>query len=122
MGCKMNRRILIADDEAINNVLLKKYLNNIGFYNIHTAKDGEEAYYEIRNNNIDLLITDYRMPKMNGVELIKKLRKEGKDDFPIFLCTAYDYEYVKEEEKLEDEYLQKPINFNILKILIERYV
>lgn len=118
----MDRRILIADDNAINALLLKEYLNHMGFHNNHTVKNGEEAYYVIRNNDIDLLITDYRMPKMNGAELIKKLREEGKDNFPIFLCTAYDYEYVKEEEKLEDEYLQKPINFNILKILIERYL
>lgn len=112
--------ILIVDDENINLMLLEKALEKAGFETLK-AKDGKEALNLFRNNKCDLIITDYQMPEMNGVEFIKKI-KEIDGDTPIFIQTAYDEEYIEEDGKLEDEFIKKPIDFNVLRILLNRYI
>jgi len=116
--------VLLIDDEIINRMILRKYLNKNKVYHIIEASDGEEGFslFKENENHLDLIITDYQMPNMNGAELTKKIKLEEESEIPIFLQTAYDYEYTHENLKLEDEFLRKPININIFTILLERYM
>ena len=79
------------------------------------AADGEEGLYCAREYALDLAIVDLGLPKLNGMELIKKLRAEGKS-YPVLILTARD----KWQDKVEglqagaDDYLAKPFHFEEL--------
>jgi len=80
-----NEKILIVDDEEIIISYLKDLLSG---YNIVTASDGMEALEKLRENIVFLIITDFKMPRMDGGELLK-LVKEQKPDIPVYLLTAF---------------------------------
>lgn len=85
------KRILVADDEThILNVVSIK-LSNAG-YQVETAEDGAEAYRSAKANPPDLLITDYQMPNLSGVELCAKLAADPPTrTIPAILLTARGY-------------------------------
>jgi two-component system, OmpR family, alkaline phosphatase synthesis response regulator PhoP len=85
------KTILVADDEShiLNVVSLK--LRNAGF-NVITARDGQEAYDLAKAEGPDLLITDYHMPEMSGIELCKKLKATSETaSIPTIMLTARGY-------------------------------
>lgn len=108
-----NIDILVADDENAIADIIKFNLIKQG-YNITIANDGEETLKCINESTPDLLILDIMMPKKNGFEVLKELRKKHK--FPVIILTA------KEEENdkiygLElgaDDYMVKPFSINEL--------
>jgi len=69
--------ILLVDDNNHGLVARKAVLEELG-YRISTAKTGEEAFELYSANIIDVVVTDYKMPKMNGVQLIEKIRNSDK--------------------------------------------
>ena len=84
----MSKRIVIADDEAhILRVMSMKLTK--GGYEVLTAVDGEEALELCASEKPDLLITDYQMPMMSGLELCKRLRSnEQTRNIPAIMLTA----------------------------------
>jgi len=103
--------LLIEDDEKI-----AKFIQN-GFrkvgYRIDIAKDGEEGLYMAQNNNYDVLIVDWMLPKMSGIEVLKKLKKEK--NIPALILTAKrDLEDKIEGLEVADDYLTKPFEFEEL--------
>ncbi len=74
-------RLLIVDDSKAMQNIITKSMKGIGYINdlYHYADDGEEALAAVKSVNPDLIITDLHMPKMNGLEMIKTLRKNGVD-------------------------------------------
>ena len=66
--------ILLVDDNRLGLVARKTVLEELG-YRIETATEGSEALAQLREHKFDLIITDYKMPRMNGVELIAKIRQ-----------------------------------------------
>ncbi|WP_010250591.1 response regulator transcription factor [Acetivibrio cellulolyticus] len=106
-------RMLIADDEPFIVEGLKYIMNweEFGIELIGTASNGFEALELIKKGGADLLITDIKMPKMSGLELIQKV-KELKLNTRFIILSGYDdFEYLKESIKLGIEnYLLKPIN------------
>ena len=92
----MGRKILIADDEShILNVLLLK-LRHAGF-DVVSASDGGEALESARRERPDLLITDYHMPVLTGVEVCQRLREDAAWKVPAILLTARGNELTAEE-------------------------
>ena len=93
------------------------------FGDIILAKDGEDGFSKFKENNVNLIITDLNMPKLNGIEMIAKIR-ELDNKIPILILTAYnesDY-FIETIKHGIDGYLLKPIIFNqfldvILKII-----
>lgn len=82
-------KILIADDHPIIREGLKMVLESkIDSINCSQASDGEEAYNLIKENNFDIATIDVEMPKLNGLDLVKKLRSEKIDTKIVFL-TMY---------------------------------
>lgn len=88
-GKKMT--ILYVDDEAINLFLFTTTFKNK--YNVITAASGQEALQklEVNSKDINVIISDMRMPEMNGVEFIEEAKKGFKEK-SFFILTAYSYE------------------------------
>ena len=85
----MSNTILAVDDEAHILHVVSLKLKNAG-YTVLTAKDAEEALEVAAASQVDLLITDYQMPGLSGLELAKKLHSEpGKRSIPAMLLTAH---------------------------------
>ena len=83
--------ILIVDDILINRVLLKELLIDIS-YEIKEAKNGLEAIEILKSSEIDIILMDIEMPKMNGLETTKYIRNEfpsPKNNLPIIALTAH---------------------------------
>lgn len=87
MRNKKNYNILIVDDEKEYSKVVSMMLEDAG-YSTETCYNGEEAIEYVRNNEVSLIITDLRMPKMNGEELILEINKI-KLDIDILVVTAY---------------------------------
>ncbi len=103
--------VLYVEDEEI----LREEISNLlqGFFKkVFTASNGEEALeiYEKNSDEIDILLTDVNMPKMNGIELVTKVREKD-SNLPIIICTAFnDAEVLLKAIKLGvSDYIIKPI-------------
>ncbi len=83
---------------------------------VHTASNGEEGLEIALNKNIDIIVADINMPVMNGIEMIKKLKKEHEKNIPCIITTAHtDTEYLIDAINLKvDGYIIKPINIKDL--------
>lgn len=107
------KKILIVDDEkfirnGISAILLNSFGENI---DVQLAKNGKEALEIIKINNFDLIITDINMPFINGIDLIKEIRKFN-ESINIIVISGYDeFEYARQCMKYGvRSYLLKPIN------------
>ena len=112
IGEPMSNKILIVDDEPFNLDLLEQELSDQG-YVIEKANDGTEALAKVPSFQPDLILLDYMMPKMNGLEVLKRLRgdDQGKG-IPVILLTAK----ATQEDKVRgldagaDDYVIKPFD------------
>ena len=113
-------KILVADDDRIQLSILQRKLQKHGF-EVVTCKDGREAKEEVERNPVDLVIADYMMPNMDGLELLDALRKDGVE-IPFIMITAYgDIDSMMEAFKLGvTEYLNKPFDPNELVITVQK--
>ncbi|KQO04507.1 response regulator transcription factor [Paenibacillus sp. Leaf72] len=118
-------RVLIAEDEREISDLLKKYLDR-ELYKVDVAENGEEALCMFDKNSYNLVILDLMMPKVDGIEVCRRLR--NKTNVPILMLTAKD----NEVEKIlglsigADDYITKPFSINEVvarvKALIRRFL
>ncbi len=82
-------KILIVDDFATMRRILKNILKQIGFTNIIEADDGATAVEELKKTKVDLIISDWNMPKMTGIDLLKHVRaNEEYKNLPFLMVTA----------------------------------
>jgi two-component system response regulator ResD len=106
-GMRMNKQILVVDDEWNMRNLLRIYLTKAGFY-VMEAKNGLEALNIIKYNNFDLILLDLMMPEMDGWEVCAKIREDL--SVPIIMLTAR----TETNDKVHglnlgaDDYLTKP--------------
>lgn len=85
----LSMKILIVDDFATMRRIMKNILKQIGFTNIIEADDGTTALEELKKNSIDLIISDWNMPKMTGLDLLKSVRGSSEyKDIPFLMVTA----------------------------------
>lgn len=82
--------VLVVDDSASMLHVLKEYLTRMGFGNVTPAKNGEEAWNFIQGQGgFDLVVSDWKMPRLSGIELLDKVRKESKTPaMPFVLVTS----------------------------------
>ena len=89
MSLDANMQILVADDFKSMRNLIRGILNQIGFRRIHEANDGQEAWEVLMAHDISLVISDWNMPNMTGIELLRKVRQSQKfNDLPFLMVTA----------------------------------
>jgi two-component system response regulator HydG len=113
-------KILVVDDEATARNGLAKLLEQEG-YQVDTAADGVEALASIADNAPALIISDLKMPNMDGMELLKQLRERGIDT-PTVVATAFGEvsTAVAAMRAGAEDYLTKPIDFDALLLVVER--
>ena len=85
----LSMKILIVDDFATMRRILKNILKQLGLSNITEADDGATALEELKKNQFDLIISDWNMPKMTGIDLLRAVRAdEQTKDLPFLMVTA----------------------------------
>ncbi|PCJ21945.1 MAG: chemotaxis protein CheY [Gammaproteobacteria bacterium] len=84
-----NMRILIVDDFSTMRRIIKNLLRDLGFNNTAEADDGSSALPMLKNSNFDFLITDWNMPGMTGIDLLRAVREdENLSSLPVLMVTA----------------------------------
>lgn len=105
-------RVLLVDDNKVNQFLGKRILSNLGIQRIEIAGSGEEALLKARTNHFDVMLTDVEMPGMNGYELSHLIRAEENDGshLTIIALTANASDDDRENARAAgiDDYLTKP--------------
>jgi len=116
-------KILIVDDFSTMRRIIKNLLRDLGFTNTAEADDGSTALPLLQNGNFDFLVTDWNMPGMTGIELLKAVRADDRlKDMPILMVTAE----AKREQIVEaaqagvNGYVVKPFTAAVLKEKIEK--
>jgi len=118
---KINRILIIDDEEKICDVV-KKGLEKIGYFEVNIAMNGEDGIRAAKKLNPDLILLDIRMPRMDGIEVLKRLKEDKSTlEIPVIMLTAVLDNSAKEEcLRLYDEmYLEKPVDLMVLKTKIE---
>ena len=83
-------KLLVVDDSSTMRRIIKNTLARLGYKNVLEGADGVEGWNQMDSNpDIDMLITDWNMPEMNGLELVKKVRADDRfKDLPIIMVTT----------------------------------
>ena len=82
-------KVLVVDDFATMRRIVKGVLRQLGFSNIIEAEDGTVALNELKKEKIGLIVSDWNMPNMTGLELLKAVRKDGElKSIPFIMVTA----------------------------------
>src|SRR3989338_5506038 len=114
------KKILIVDDEPLNLELLERELAAHD-YTVESARNGEEALEKVDSFVPDLILLDYMMPDMSGLEVLKELRRRG-HRLPVVMITAYATSERLAEARKEGAWdlVAKPFDADHLRIVIER--
>jgi DNA-binding NtrC family response regulator len=113
-------RILIVDDEAGARTALTELLRD-GGYAVESAADGPKAMARLEDFSADLVLTDLRMPGMDGLQLMQKLHERDRE-LPVVVISAHG-EVESAVQALNQgaaDYLAKPVHFDVLSVVIER--
>ena len=113
-----NFRVLVADDLRSMRNVIKSILRNIGFSDIYEAEDGQQSLNLLRKESMQLVVCDWNMPRMTGLDLLEAMRADNDlADIPFIMVTA---ENSKERitqaiQAGTDEYVVKPFNEETLR-------
>jgi CheY-like chemotaxis protein len=89
--CMSFKEVLIVDDSATSRMIIKRCFDIAGFHDItyHEAEDGLKALTFLEQHDVDLVLTDLKMPKMDGNTFLKKIRmKEKTKDVPVIVISS----------------------------------
>ena len=118
-----NMKILIVDDFSTMRRIIKNLLRDLGFTNTQEADDGTTALPMLRGGDFDFLVTDWNMPGMTGIDLLKQVRADPKlASLPGFMVTAE----AKRDQIIEaaqagvNGYVVKPFTAQVLKEKIDK--
>jgi DNA-binding response OmpR family regulator len=114
-------RILVVDDVEANRTVVCRRLERLN-YDIQSADGGEAALRIVDANAPDLILLDYMMPEMNGIDVLRELRTNSRgSDVPVIMLTARAdaQTVVASLEAGADDYVSKPIDFDVLAARIE---
>lgn len=114
--------ILVVDDSSTMRRIVSNALNNIGYKNITTAEDGSDALKKIKNSQFDAIMTDWNMPKMDGLALVREVRKmETYKEVPIVMITTEGgkREVITAIKEGVNNYIVKPFTAKTLKDKLE---
>ena len=116
------KSILVVDDEFNVREILRLQLDKLG-YNVTEAEDGVKAINILSERNFDIVISDIKMPRVSGLEVLKYV-KDNYPDTEVIMITAYDdMQIAIEAMKLKAyEFLTKPFNFEQLILTVERAI
>ena len=116
-------KTLVVDDQLTMRSLVRAGLNQIGFSQIEEAVDGEDAFRKVLQRPVNLIISDFNMPKLDGLSLLRALRSHEptRQVAFIMLTGRADRELVQKAVQFGvNNYLVKPFNVQVLKGKIEQ--
>ena len=116
-------KILVVDDFSTMRRIVKNLLRELGFTNLDEADDGQTAWPKLQSGNYDFLVTDWNMPGMTGIDLLKKVRANpATANMPVLMVTAES----KREQIIEaaqagvNGYIIKPFTAGTLKEKLDK--
>jgi two-component system chemotaxis response regulator CheY len=123
MAYNLNMRVLIVDDFSTMRRIIKNILRQLGFTNIVEADDGTTAWDVLNKDKIDFIISDWNMPQMTGIDLLRKVR--GSDEFadmPFLMVTAEAQQenIIEAAQAKVSNYIVKPFTAETLKQKIDK--
>jgi len=116
-------KILVVDDFQTMRRIIRNYLRQLGFNNVEEAEDGDVALEKLNETQIDFVITDWNMPKMTGIDLLKKIRAENNfKNIPVLIITAEAEKenVVQAAQAGVNDYIVKPFTPEVLQSKIEK--
>ncbi len=118
-----NIRILVVDDMSTMRRIIKTILNQLGYSNIEEAENGKQALAKLKKEKFDFVITDWNMPEMDGLTLVREIRSDEElKALPVLMVTAE----AKKENVMEalkagvNNYIVKPFTPEVLKEKMEK--
>ncbi len=117
-------KVLVVDDFPTMRRIVKNLLKQIGFENIDEAEDGVQALNKLRGGSYGLVVSDWNMPNMEGIDLLRNVRQEPEPlkNVPFLMVTA-EAEKEKVIEAIKagvDNYIVKPFTAEVLKEKLEK--
>jgi len=116
-------KVLVVDDMSTMRRIIRTILNQLGYTNVEEAENGKQALAKLKKEKFDFLITDWNMPEMDGLSLVKAVRSDEElKGLPILMVTAE----AKKESVIEalkagvNNYIVKPFTPEILKEKMEK--
>jgi len=112
-----SKKILVVEDSDLQREICVHQLKGLGFENVSSAKDGFEAHAFLENNPVDLIISDWEMPEMDGIELLKKTKSDPQlKKIPFLILTIHEKKEanMKMIELGAFDYMMKPATPEVL--------
>jgi len=123
MPANSNMKILVVDDFQTMRRIIRNYLRQLGFNNVEEAEDGDVALAKLNEAPFDFVITDWNMPKMTGIDLLKSIRSQNNfRNIPVLIITAEAEKenVVQAAQAGVNDYIVKPFTPEVLQAKIER--
>lgn len=123
MALDQTMKVLVVDDFPTMRRIIRNLLKEIGYENLDEAEDGTAAFDKLKGGDFDFVVSDWNMPNMTGLELLKAVRAEsGIKDTPFLMVTA---EAAKENivsavEAGVNNYIVKPFTAAVLREKIDK--
>jgi two-component system chemotaxis response regulator CheY len=118
-------RFLVVDDSAMMRRMIIKALTGVGYDDVREAANGQEGLASLAQGGIDMILTDWNMPQMNGLEFVKALRAtEATSTTPVLMITTNVNTDDLAEAKVAgvNDFVSKPITGELLKSKIEKFL
>ncbi|MFN3479060.1 MAG: chemotaxis response regulator CheY [Thermodesulfovibrionales bacterium] len=116
-------KILVVDDFSTMRRIVKNILKQLGYENIEEAEDGAQAYNKLKSGGFGFVVSDWNMPNMDGLELLRKVRSDPElKNLPFLMVTA-EAEKDKVIEAIKagvSNYIVKPFTAEVLKEKMDR--
>ena len=125
MDSDKNMKILIVDDFATMRKVIKNLLRQTGYQNVTEAEDGVVALKELKSQKIDFIISDWNMPNMTGIELLRAVRADSElSSLPFLMVTAeaLQQNVVEAVKAGVSNYIVKPFTAEVLGEKIEKII
>ena len=118
-----NKKIWWVEDSQFQRTICVSQLKQAGFQNIEVAGDGNEAYSKLEEDKFDLILCDWEMPELNGIQLLKKIKKiPTLQNIPFIMLTSMkDEKYCQEAiDEGALDFIVKPANPDLFKEKLEK--
>ncbi len=123
MAYNPNMRVLVVDDFSTMRRIIKNILRQLGFTNIVEADDGTTAWDTLNKDKIEFIISDWNMPQMTGIDLLRKVRgSEEFSDLPFLMVTAEAQQenIIEAVQAKVSNYIVKPFTAEVMKQKIDK--
>lgn len=123
MAYNPNMRVLVVDDFSTMRRIVKNILRQLGMNNVVEADDGTTAWEVLNKDKIDFIVSDWNMPHMTGIELLRKVRaSEEFADMPFLMVTAEAQQenIIEAVQAKVSNYIVKPFTAEVMKQKIDK--